>query len=264
MSISVTAPARTGRRLLPGLANQLRRESGSWWSTRRWWIHALTWTVVTNGLLGLMLWVLPELDVAPGAAPATTAETAAQFGGMGVVLASVAAVVACQGILIDERRTGLLEWMLSKPLSRGALVVAKFVGHAAALLVTAVVVPWIGVWAQLSFAQGSPWPVGPVAGAVLLTGLLVVFTVAFVLGLSATTWSRALVVALPLAGLFGTDLLVAGLPDLADALPWTVGRLTGAMLAGGGLGTSGPVVSAVLLTGTLLAGAVWGLRRTEL
>lgn len=264
MSATPALARRPGGTALAGFANQLRRESGSWWSTRRWWVHALTWTVVVNGLLAVTLWVLPELGVVPEASATTPAETAAQFGGMAVVLGSVAAVVAGQGILIDERRTGVLEWMLSKPLSRSALVAAKFVGHCAALLVTVVLVPWVGVWAQLSLAQGSPWPVGRTLGAALLVGLLVAFNLAFVLVLSATTWSRALVVALPLAGIFGTDLVIAGLPDLVDVLPWNVGRLAGAVLAGGALPSTGPVVSAALLTAVFLAGAAWGLHRTEL
>ena len=194
----------------------------------------------------------------------TTTDSAVQFGGMAVVLASVAAVVAGQGILIDERRLGLLEWMLSKPLSRAALVIAKFAGHSAALLVTVVLVPWIGVWAQLSVAQGSPWPIGPWLSAGLLVGLLAVFHLALVIALSATTWSRALVVALPLAGIIGTDLLIAGVPELLELLPWTVGRLTGPVLVDGVLASAGPVVSAVLLTGVFFPAAVWGLRRTEL
>mgnify|MGYP006173717749 CR=1 FL=1 len=34
-----------------GFGNQLRRESGTWWSTRRWWTQALLWTVLLTGLL---------------------------------------------------------------------------------------------------------------------------------------------------------------------------------------------------------------------
>ncbi len=264
MSAPTAAATRSGGSALAGFTNQLRRESGSWWSTRRWWVHALTWTVVVNGLLALTLWVLPRLSLATDVPATTPVETAAQFGGLAAVLGSLAAVVAGQGILIDERRTGVLEWMLSKPLSRTALVAAKFSGHGAALLVTAVLVPWVGVWAQLSIAEGSPWPVGPTVGAALLVGLLVAFNLALVLLLSATTWSRALVVALPLAGIFGTDLVLAALPDLVDVLPWTVGRLAGAVLADGILAGTGPVVSAALLTGLFLAGAGWGLHRTEL
>ena len=154
--------------------------------------------------------------------------------------------------------------MLSKPLSRTALVAAKFTAHLAALLVVVVVIPWVGVWAQLSLALGEPWPLGPTLGAALLVALLVAFNLALVLALSATTWSRALVVALPLAGIFGADLVVAGLPELVDRLPWSVGRLGGAVLADGSLLTTGPVVSAAVLTGLFLVGAAWGLGRTEL
>ena len=34
------AGAGSTRNVLAGFGNQLRRESGSWWSTRRWWTQA--------------------------------------------------------------------------------------------------------------------------------------------------------------------------------------------------------------------------------
>lgn len=249
---------------LPGLANQFRRESRSWWTTRRWWVQTLTWTGLVNGLLVMVLWVIPELDALPTESVMSTEESAVQFGGIAAMLASVAAVVIAQGILIDERRLGLLEWMLSKPMSRSALLLAKFTAHAAALLVTVVLIPWVGVWLQLSLARGSPWPVRPWLGAVVLVGLLAVFHLALVIALSATTWSRALVVSIPLAGIIGTDLLITAVPGLLDLVPWTIGRLTGPVLVEGALASLGPVVSAVLLTGVFLVAATWGLRRTEL
>ncbi len=39
-----------------GFGNLLRKESGDWWSTRRWWSQALIWGAVINGsLLSVLL-----------------------------------------------------------------------------------------------------------------------------------------------------------------------------------------------------------------
>jgi hypothetical protein len=44
-------------------------------------------------------------------------------------------VIVCQGVVIDDRRLGLREWMLSKPFVASALLLAKLGGHASGLLV---------------------------------------------------------------------------------------------------------------------------------
>ncbi|MGC0250668.1 ABC transporter permease [Pseudactinotalea sp. Z1748] len=249
---------------LSGLTNQFRRESGSWWNTRRWWTQALVWSALTNALVVLVLWVLPRLDVAAGTSDMTPTESAVQFAGMAGILVSVGVVVTAQGILLDERRSGVLEWMLSKPLARSALLAAKFLGHALALFVVIVLVPWLGVLAQLSLADGALWPLDQWLGAVALIGCLAVFHLAVVLMLSALTWSRALVVALPLAGILGTDLLVATAPRAFEILPWSLARIAGPVLSDGMLMTIGPLISTAVLTVISLAVASLALKRTEL
>lgn len=250
--------------ILAGIANQVKRESGTWWSTRRWWVQCIVWTGLTNGLLAMMLWVVPELDAVPGVGDMTISDSAIQFAGMAALLSSIGVVVIAQGILIDERRSGVLEWMLSKPLSRPALILAKFAGTAPALVIVLVLMPWLGVLAQLSAASGSLWPVGRWLGAVMLVGLLALFHLALVLALSAMTWSRALVVAVPLAGIIGTDLIAANVPSAFDLLPWSLARLTGPVLVDGTLAATGPIISTAVLTSLCLVTAVWGLLRTEL
>lgn len=248
---------------LPGFVNQARREAGTWWSTKRWWVQALIWTGIINGLLAVMLWVVPRLEPLVGV-EMTVEASAAQFTGMAGMITSIGVVVTSQGILVDEHRVGLLEWMLSKPLSRGALLAAKFAAHAIALLAVLVLVPWLGVLAQLSLAVGSLWPLGQWLGGLALVGLLAVFHLALVLALSALTWSRALIVALPLVGIIGSDLLVAFLPGAFDVLPWSLGPLAGPLLAGGILISIGPIVSTALLTPVCLGVAAAGLHRKEL
>jgi ABC-type transport system involved in multi-copper enzyme maturation permease subunit len=249
---------------LTGFSNQARREAGTWWSTRRWWVQALVWTGMVNALLALQLWVVPSLASAIGGDEMTVQASAAQFAGMASLITAIGVVVISQGVLVDELRVGVLEWMLSKPLSRGALLAAKFVAHSGAILVTAVLVPWVGVLAQLSLADGELWPLGRWLGAVLLVGLVAVFHLALVLALSALTWSRPLIVAVPLVGIFGSDPLVSFLPEAFHVLPWSVGSLAGAVLADGVLIGPSPMISAAVLTVVCLVAAVWGLRRTEL
>jgi len=250
--------------LTAGFANQLTRESATWWATRRWWVQATAWGVLVNALLAVMLWVIPDLEALSGEARMSVAESAAQFTGMAATLASIATVVLSQGLLVDERRSGVLEWMLSKPLERTALLAAKFVGHATALVAVLVLAPWVGVLVLLSLANGSLWPLGRWAGAIALVAALVIFHLALVLLLSVVTWSRPVILAVPLAGILGADLATAVVPDLMSVLPWNLARLAGPVLVDGTLGSVGPLLSVTVLTVACLLASAWRFEREEL
>lgn len=249
---------------LTGVANQTRREAGQWWATRRWWTSALAWTVVLNGVLALLLWVVPRLDGPAELAAFDLTELAVQFAGLAAVLTAAGTVLVTQGLLLDDRRDGLVEWLLSKPLARPALIVAKFAGHAPALLVVAVVIPWMGVWLQLSVAAGEPWPAGRWLAAVALVALLAAFQLSLVLALSTVTASRAMVLAVPLAALVASDVVTSFAPWTADWLPWGIGRISGVVLTHGDLVSAQLVVVTVAATAAAVLAAAWRFSRVEL
>lgn len=250
--------------LLAGLGNQARLEARTWWSTRRWWTQAVLWTVILNGLLALMLWVIPRMDSVLAGVPVEPEGVAFQFGSMATAVTAIGVVIICQGVVIDDRRLGLLEWMLSKPLSRPALLLAKFGGHASGLLVSLLLLPWLVVYGQLSLAGGGVWPVGRWLGAVGLVGVVVSFHLVLVLLLSTLFDGRGAVMALPLAGVLGTDVLIDLVPRLADVLPWTLTRHVGAVLADGVLPSARPLLATSAWTVVFLVAALWRFQHTEL
>jgi hypothetical protein len=256
-----------GKTWTAGLANQTRREASMWWSNGRWLRQALVWTVVLGGLLGGMLWVLPGLfEGIEGAQTlnASVTETAAQFVELAAFVSAAGVVILAQGLLLDDQRLGLTEWMLSKPLSRPALLLAKLIGHASGLLVAIVAIPWVVVYALLSVAAGEPWPLGRFLGAAALVGVFVVFNLALVLALSAVSGSRGAVLAVPLGLLVGMDVVVGALPWLADWMPYVLGRVAAALLATGDLLAVGPPLATVVGAIALTAAAVWRFSRQEL
>jgi hypothetical protein len=257
--------ARTPR--LAGLGNQTRREAAMWWSTGRWRRQATVWTAILGGLLASMLWVLPAVFAGIEGAEAMTGdvvEVAAQFAELAAFVSAAGLVILTQGLLLDDQRSGLTEWLLSKPLSRPALVVAKLVGHGSGLLASVVLVPWVAVYALLSVAAGEPWPVGRFVATVGLVGVFVVFHIALVLALSALTGSRGAVLAVPLALLVGADLVVTAAPWTADAMPYLTGRVAAALLATGEMAAVGPPLAAAAAAVALAAVAVWRFARQEL
>lgn len=252
---------------LAGLGNQTRREAAMWWSTGRWRRQGIVWTLVLGGLLAAMLWVLPAVFAGIEGAEAMSddvVQVAAQFAELAAFVSAVGVVILAQGLLLDDQRSGLTEWLLSKPLSRPALVVAKLVGHGSGLLVSVVLLPWVAVYALLSLAAGEPWPIGRFVATVGLVGVFVVFHVALVVALSALTGSRGAVLAVPLALLVGADLVVAAAPWAADGMPYLLNRVAGALLATGELAAIGPPLAAVAGAVALAAVAVWRFAHQEL
>jgi hypothetical protein len=260
--VSVGAPVRGG--LLVGFGNQSRREAETWVATGRWRRQALAWTAILAGLFALMWWILPAVLPVEGAGgPETVEETAIQFTQMAALVSAVGVVLLTAGVIIDERRDGVLEWLLSKPLTRPALIAAKFVGHSVGVLVAVVLVPWVAVYGLLSLAAGGPWHPGHTTTVAAMVGLFLVFHLALVLAISTFTAGRVAVLAVPLVLIVGADAVPAVVPAAFDVLPWSLGRLGGVYLAEGVLVTAWPLVATVGWTAGLLAVAMWRLTRTE-
>jgi len=250
---------------LTGFGNQLRREVASWSGSGRWWRRTLVWTGILAGLFALMHWVLPAaLPAEAGLPTATIEQTTRQFTELAAIVTAIGVVLMTQGILLDDRRNGVLEWLLSKPLTRPALIGARAVGQGIGLVVTVVALPWVVLHVLLSLAAGASWPVGRTLATVGMLALLVVFHQALVLALSAVTTSRAAVLAIPLVLIVGADLVAAMIPQAFEVLPWMLGRVGGTFLADGVLVTGWPLLATAGWTLVMLAIAMWRLERVEL
>src|SRR5574342_52690 len=100
-----------------GLSNVLSRENNSWWRTRRWLVQLAIWLLVINGLIAIMLW-LPAPSgatqtgnmVLSGANPLGTASII--FVILGVVATGVGGSLVMQGVILDEKKSGTMAWIL--------------------------------------------------------------------------------------------------------------------------------------------------------
>jgi ABC-type transport system involved in multi-copper enzyme maturation permease subunit len=191
-------------------------------------------------------------------------EAARNLADLVAVIVAIGVVLATQGLLIDERRNGVLEWLLSKPLSRPAVIVAKFTGHGLGLLLTVIVIPWLVVLALLSIADGSLYSPGRTAAAGGMIALVALFHLALVLLLSTLTVSRIVVLAVPIVAVVSADGLIAMMPQLFEVLPWSLGGIASVMLSDGLLITGWPIAATIAWTALLLAAAAWRFERTDL
>src|SRR5918997_2496434 len=128
--------------------NLLRNELAAFWGTPTWLIQVGTWLVFGPGFL--LLFLLTESLGAgqEGRASRAAIELAARvLPATAGTLVAIAAVILAQGKIVGEKQSGTAAWVLSKPVSRSAFVLAKFLALGSGMVATAVAVPGAGAWA---------------------------------------------------------------------------------------------------------------------
>ncbi len=248
-----------------GAANVFVHESRLWWRSRRWWVQLVLWTGLLNGMLLGFLWIAAqanETGIRLEEPAVGVAEVFPQYLGLALLLSTIGVVVLTQGVMLDERRLGTLEWVLAKPVSRAGVVVAKYVAHVIPVLVVFVVVPWSGLYGLLSREVGEPWPLGEFVSVAGMVALLLAFTVALTLALGTFTESRAVVVGVPIAAGLLYDSIHLFIDGWAGRLPFPW-ELTGSAVqvaAGQPLISWVPAGSTVLWIGLVVVAAAWRFR----
>lgn len=264
---ATTTPATSAGRWTAGFANVFTRESRRWWTTRRWWTQTLLWTGILNGLLVAFIW-LTELAATtePGSATVVgIGEVWPQYVPIAVLLSTVGVVVLTQGVMLDERRSGTLEWVLTKPVSRTGFVLAKLTAHTLAILATLVVVPWTGLHLLLSSQVDGSWPAGQFLAVAVLVALLLVFTLVLTVGLGTWTISRGLVIGAPIAVVMLYDGVHVLARDLAGKLPFPWEATTSAvnLATGAPLVSTIPIVATIAWTAVVVAATCWWFEREQ-
>lgn len=262
MTTHAHAPATA--RWTAGFGNVFARESRRWWTTPRWWVQTLLWTAVLNGLLLAFLWIADQA-AATGQAVGVRAVWA-QYLPVAVLLSTVGVVVLTQGVMLDERRAGTLEWVLTKPVSRTAFVLAKLAAHGLATLVAVLVVPWSGLYALLSVQATGSWSIARFLATAGLVGLLLAFTVALTVLLGTTTSGRGVVVGVPIAAVMLYDGVHVLARDVAGQLPfpWETTTIAVQLAAGASQVSMIPVVATALWTAVVIAVACWRFEHEQL
>ncbi len=126
------------RRILRGFGNLLQNETRAWWGTRKWLVHLLIWIAIINGFAGLIAWAEGQDGEA---ASEVYSEAVQVFFIIGGIAAALGVVSTTQGAIVGEKQLGTAAWIMSKPVSRSAFVLAKLLAHAGAFLVLAIALP---------------------------------------------------------------------------------------------------------------------------
>lgn len=265
MTANATLERMTGQSWTRGLGPLLRRENGKWWGSRRWLVQLILWTVLIDGLLVVALYVLPSMTAADGAALSREEAYEAgrqMFFGLGVLALSIGAIILLQDTIIEEKATGTAEWVLSKPASRTAFIVAKLLPNLLGMAVTMLLVP--GVIGYFIFRNfGADFTLGQflTSGAIVALHLLFYVTLTLMLGVLFDT--RPPLLGLALGSLFGGSLVP--IASIVQFTPWKLADLVVLPVMGQPL----PPIAATMLLSTVawsvifVAVAIWRFNRQE-
>lgn len=248
------------RARLGGINNMLRKELGQWWGTRAWWVQTLIWVLILNGVTTIT--ALTE-----GGMPAERMQDVlGTFLAMGVGAVGIGTVITIQGAIVGEKQLGTAAWVMSKPASRAAFILAKVIAYTIGFWVTAILIPATIFFFTMRQLIPVPLPMGPFLTGLGLVALGQLFYSSMTLMLGTFFSSRG-----PIAGI-GIGFIMTGLL-LKSFIPLMVMIVTPWPLpdvaAGLALGTELPSVWPIPIVATsiwivvMTAAALWRFGREE-
>lgn len=253
------------RGIFQGFGPLLRKENRTWWGGRRWVIQAILWQIVINGLLVMVLFVVPALTPAEVAGEANPIQG---FFSIGSLAVAIGVIIMAQSALTTELQSGTAEWLLAKPVARSAFILAKLAAHTIGMLVVLIILPGAVALVLLSLA-------GPVNVPAFLAGLAVLalhtfFYLTLTLMMGVLTSSRGVILAVPLAVLFGGQLALTfasmmALQQITLLTPWPLPTVATAVASGISLPADAftPIVATAVWSVLFIAIALWRFERLE-
>src|SRR5512139_1202108 len=223
-SNSVLQPATT-RGWRAGFNNLFRKENRDWWGTRSWLVQAIIWTAILIGILAAVLFTDDDASLLLPGGRAALALTVF-FAVAGTAL-PIGAIIMGQEEVLDEKRSGTAAWILSKPVSRVAFIIAKVTANAIGILIILVLLEGALAYGLIAIVTGHTFPVLPYLGALGILYLAVMFYFLLSLMFSAASNSRGAAIGIPMAVLFSYQFIVGLAPWLMQMMPWGLTNLGG-------------------------------------
>lgn len=212
------------RSWLGGFGNMLGKELGQWWGTRTWWVQIIIWVLMLNGITTIV--ALSE----SGLAIEKIQEVVQTFLPMMVGAVGIGTIITVQGAIVGEKELGTVAWVMSKPASRSAFILAKIIAYFVGFAVCAILIPATIFYLEMPFLISAPLPGMSFLVGVAVAMLNLLFYITLTVMLGALFSSRGPIAAIGIAMIL-TGLLLKSLIPLAVLLytPWLLPDLSGAL-----------------------------------
>jgi ABC-2 type transport system permease protein len=248
-----------------GFRNLVGKENSEWTAGPSLMAHGIIWLVIVALISVAIAYIRGQME--PGYTPKDINDAGAlMFFVLGAVASVIAVVARTQGAIVGEKQLGTAAWVLSKPASRRAFVLAKLAVHFRWLLVVVLLFPAVAFYGLLTAVSTLPPPPLLFLGGLAILALGLLFYLALSLALGTIFESRG-----PLAGsVFG--FMVAGFmiasyaPWLTAAFPWLFFQSGYYLVSRGEIPTYGliSIPATALWTVLFVFLALRGFERTEL
>ncbi len=265
------------RRWFFGFGNMLYKQNHQWWGTRSWLVQLLVWAAVINGML--LYFTLSALNspIYPKGSAVEIAAMKKAVAEEGILIYFVFAglfaaggvAVKAQDALIGEKRSGTAAWVLSKPISRYAFLLAKLAADVIGVLMTMVIVQGAIAYLILNSFTGFSPSLPNCLAALGLLALTMLFFLSLTYMLGAVSNSRALTIGLPMLLVFGAQ-FGSMVSILARFMPWNIildvpghPSLAMALLKDQPLTTVTPIISTAVMSVLFIGIAIWRFSREE-
>lgn len=244
-----------------GLTNLLRKETRRRWNVRNMLIQGAIWLLLLNFVLAMML----ESEVNRGSIMLGVTT----FIFMAGILAPIGIVMASQGAIVNEKKSGTAAWVLSKPVSRTAFILSKLITIIAGFLAIVIVLQGIIAYGQLSMFQGAALPAWPFIGSMLFLSLNVIFYLTLTVMLGTLFDKRVPVIGIPIALIIIQAFLLNLLGEVVDWLPYlfpgTLTDLARALILEASMPSQWllPIFTTLLFSASFVYMSIWRFKREE-
>ncbi len=272
---------------LSGFSNLYAKENRRWWRTRQWLVQTLIWLVVVNGMVAMVVWSGSKDQAQQAEArekiqseygkplPAPLSVDQAGMAGFLAMIGlavPVGVIILGQDAILTEKQSGTASWVLSKPASRTAFILSKLAANMLGILITMILIQGGAAYLQIWLSTGKALPIVPFTGALGLAFLNLSFYLALTIMLGTLFNGRGAVIGIPLALVFGYQLL-GKLGEWAMAImPWSLTVSQGstrpslalALIQGVSLPTLTPLFATIFWCLSFTTIALWRFNREEL
>jgi len=134
-------------------------------------------------------------------------------------------IVLSFDLLISERENGVVEWMLTKPVTRRSIILAKFAAYGKFIILFLIFIPAIITYGMLSLKMDGFFPIAPYLAGVGIMILHSFFYLVLAIMLGTLTSSRMVVLGLSAGLLLGGSIFLGLVDVLKYVTPFSLANL---------------------------------------
>jgi ABC-2 type transport system permease protein len=185
---------------------------------------------------------------------------------MGTLALAIGVIILSQDLIVEEKQSGVAEWLLSKPVARRSFILSKLVANVIATFLLLILIPSLLVYGLFFLRAGETYPLQPFLAGVGIMSLHTLFYLTMTLMAGTFFNNRAPILAVTLGSLMG-GLLLGGFAEvLLYVSPWALTKTASAVAAGAPLPVEMqiyPLFATGLWCILFVVLAVWKFERTE-